>query len=70
MPRKTPSTKMILWDELHVSLYGPSDIRNDCAARGNVEKLMNSFGHVVGECMKDCVRQTPVLKCFRLRVQS
>ena len=46
MPRKTPP-KLILWDELHVSLYGPYDIRNNSVARGCVQNLMNSFRHVV-----------------------
>ncbi|HVN82236.1 MAG TPA: hypothetical protein VMW38_24845 [Terriglobia bacterium] len=70
MPRTTPSTKLVLWDELHISLYGPSDIRNDSVARRGVEKLMASFGHVIRKCMRDCRRQTPVLKRFRVRVQS
>ena len=53
MPRKTPSTKLFLWDEIHVSLHGPSGIRNNIVARRNVEKWMNSFRHVIRECMKD-----------------
>jgi hypothetical protein len=68
MPRKTPS--LVLWDELHISLYGPSDIRNNSVARRGVEKLMTSFRHVIRECMKDCRRQVPVLKRFRVKVQS
>ena len=70
MPRKIPSTKLILWDETHVSLYGPSDIRNNNVARGSVEKLMNSFRHVVRKCMKDREQQLSLLKRFRLKVQS
>jgi hypothetical protein len=69
MPRKTPSTKLILWDELHVSLYGPSDIQNERGVRGSVRDLMISFGAVVRKCMKDRARQNPVLNRFRTRVQ-
>ncbi len=68
MPRKTPP-KLILWDELHVSLYGPSDILNNSVARGCVEKLMNSFCHVVRRTMKDRAQQSSLLKRFRLKVQ-
>src|SRR5208337_3218909 len=39
IPRKPPSMKLILWDELHVSIYGPSDIRNNSVARECVENL-------------------------------
>ena len=69
MPSKTPSTKLILWDELHVSLYGPADIQNDRAVRGCVQDLMNSFGEVIRNCMKDRARQIPVLSRFRIKVQ-
>ncbi len=70
MPRKPPPAKLVLWDELHVSLYGPADIRNDSVARRGVEKLMTRFGHVIRGCMKDCSQQALVLKRFRVRVQS
>ena len=70
MPRKPPPAKLILWDELHVSLYGPSDIRNNSVARGCVQDLLNSFRHVVRTRMKDCARQSFLLKRFRLKVQS
>ena len=70
MPRKTPSTKLILWDELHVSLYAPFDIQNDKAVRRHVRDLMNSFGEVVRKCMKDRARQFPVLNRFRIKVQG
>ena len=70
MPRKTPSTKLILWDELHLSLYGPADIRNDRGVRGCVRDLMKSFGEMVRKCMKDRARQNLVLSRFRTRVQS
>ena len=69
MPRKTPSTKLILWDELHVSLYAPSDIQNDRVVRSHARDLMNSFGEVVRKCMKDRARQIPVLSRFRTKVQ-
>jgi hypothetical protein len=69
MPRKTPSKKLILWDDLHVSLYGPSDIQNDRAVRGCVRDLMSSFGEVIRKCMKDRARQIPVLNRFRIKVQ-
>jgi hypothetical protein len=70
MPRKPPSTTLILWDELHVSLYGPSDMRNDRAIQRSVRDLMNSFGEVVRECMRDRARQFSVLKRFRVKLQS
>ena len=70
MPRKIPSRKLILWDELHVSLYGPTDIRNDSVARRCVGKLMTSIGHVIGECMKDRAKLSPILKRFRVKVRS
>ena len=69
MPRKTPSTKLILWDDLHVSLYGPSDIHDDRAVRRHVRDLLDSFGEVVRKCMKDHGRQIPVLSRFQLKVQ-
>jgi hypothetical protein len=70
MPRKTPSTKLVLWDELHVSLYGPSNIRNNSVARRSVENLMGGFGQAVKECMKDRAWQSSILKRFRIKVQS
>jgi len=70
MPRKTASTKLILWDELHVSLYGPSDIRNDTGVRGCVRDLMINFGEIVRKCMKDRARRNPILNRFRPKVQS
>jgi len=70
MQRNIPSTKLVLWDELHVSLYGPSDIGNNSVVRRRVEALMISFRHVVRNCMKDGARQSSVLKHFRIRVQS
>ena len=69
MPRKTPPTKLILWDELHVSLYGPGDIHVDRAVRRHVRDLLDSFGEVVRQCMKDLARQDPVLNRFRIKVQ-
>jgi len=70
MPRKTPSKRLILWDGLHVSLYGPSDIRNARAVRGSVRDLLKGFGEVVTKCTKDRARQIPVLNHFQVRVQS
>jgi hypothetical protein len=71
MPRKTPSRKLILWDDLHVGLYGPPpDIPNDRAVRRCVLDLMSSFGGVVIKCMKDRARQIPTLNRFRVKVQS
>ena len=67
MPRNTPP-KLFLWDELHVSLYGPSDILNNSVARGCVEKLMNSFRHVVRRRMKDS--RTAVLSPEALSAQG
>jgi hypothetical protein len=69
MPTKPPSTKLILWDELHVSLYGPSEIPNNRVVRGCVRDLMKSFGEVLRKCMKDRARQIAVLNRFRTRVQ-
>jgi len=68
MPRKTPP--LVLWDELHVSLYGPSDIRNNRTIRRRVNNLIDSFGGVIRKCMRDCAKQVPVLKRFRVKVQS
>ena len=70
MPRKTPSTKLILWDDLHVSLYGPSDLQNEKAVRRRVRDLIKSFGEIVRKCMKDRARRNPVLNRFRTKVQS
>jgi hypothetical protein len=70
MPRKPPSTKLILWDELHVILYGPSDTPNDRGVRGYVQDLMNSFGEVVRQCTKDRARQIPALKRIWVELQS
>ena len=70
MSRKPPPAKLVLWDELHVSLYGPSNMRNNGVARRGVEKLMARFRHVVRRCMKDRAQQSPLLKRFRLKVQS
>ena len=69
MPTKTPSTKLILWDDLHVSLYGPADIQNDRTVRRHARDLMNSFAEIVRKCMKDRARQIPVLSRFRIKVQ-
>ena len=70
MPRKTLSTKLILWDELHLSLYGPSDIQNDRAVRRHVRDLMKNFGEIVRKCMKDRAGQIPILNRFRIKVQG
>ena len=70
MPRKTPSTKLILWDDLHVSVYGPYDIHDDRAVRRRVRDLMNSFGKVIRQCMRDHAREFSVLKRFRVGVRS
>ncbi len=70
MPRKPLPETLILWDELHISLYGPSDIRNNSVARRCVEDLMNGFRHVVRQCMKDRTQQSSVLKRFRIKVHS
>jgi hypothetical protein len=70
MPKKIPPAKLVLWDELHVSLYGPSDIRNNSVARRGVKKLMTSFRRVITECMKDRTQQSSVLKRFQIKVQS
>ena len=69
MPRNTPSTKLILWDELHVSLYGPSDIQHDRAVRSSVRDLMINFGEIVRKCMKERARQIHVLSRFQVKVQ-
>jgi len=67
MSRKPPP--LVLWDELHVSIYGPSDIRNDSVARGRVQDLMNSFRHGVRKCMKESAQRYSALKRFRVEVQ-
>jgi hypothetical protein len=56
MPANMPSTKPILWDDLHISLYGPAYIRNDRAVRSCVRTLMKNFGEIVRKCMKDHAR--------------
>lgn len=69
MPRKTPTANLVFWDELHVSLYGPSNVENYRMTRRHVEALLNSFGKVIRECMKGQVREFPVLKRFQVKVQ-
>jgi hypothetical protein len=65
-----PPAKLMFWDDLHVSIYGPSDVQNYRVARRRVEALMSNFCKVIRECMKDQAREFPGLKRFRVRVQS
>ena len=70
MPRKPPSAKLVLWADLHVTVYGPAGTQAYRMTRRRVDVLINSFAEVIRECMKDQARQFPVLKVFRVRVQS
>jgi len=69
MPRQTPPARLVLWDDLHLNLYGPAHIENYRTARWRVAALMNSFSQAIRDCMKDQVREFPVLKRFRVKVQ-
>jgi len=69
MPRKTSPAKLVLWADLHVSVRGPSNFHNYRTAGSRVQALMNSFGKVIRQCMKDHVRKYPALKGLRVRVQ-
>jgi hypothetical protein len=67
---KTKPKKRILWDDLHVSVYGPRSLQHNKSVRGCVEDLTCTFALVIKQCLKDCADESPVLKRFRVKVEQ
>ena len=53
-----------------ISLYGPRELENDRTANGCAKDLMATFAWVLPEILKDCKKQSPVLKKFRVKVEK
>jgi len=62
--------KLILWDTSFIELYGPRELMKDRTANGCAKDLMATFAYVVKECLKDCRKESAVLKKFRARVEN
>jgi len=67
---KIKSKQQVLWDDLRFSVYGPWNLQYETKARGRVEDLMGTHTYVVKQRFKDCAKQTPILRRFRIKVEK
>ncbi len=66
----TDSDRQVLWNDLRVTVYGPTRLERDRAACARVEELMAELADAAKRCFRDCVKRSPVLEHFRVEVQK
>src|SRR5882724_10171923 len=64
---KNPNS-LTLWDAFNVELHGPVNLQRNKKARGCATDLIKTCQYVLRECLKDCQKESPILKQFKLRI--
>jgi hypothetical protein len=61
--------KYIVCDSATIELYVDRELEKSKAAQGKVEDLMATFKYLLKMCLRDCRKQDPMLKRFRIKVK-
>jgi hypothetical protein len=59
---------VVLWDAFNVELHGPADLKRNRKAKGCATDLMKTLQYVIRQGLKDCQKESAVLKKFKVRI--